>query len=68
MIKKTLFLLSLLIFISVLNAEWTDIEENRGQELFDHSSSGKEYTEINFSLNGYDIETIRENDTDYQKI
>jgi len=68
MIKKTFFLLLPLIFISVLNAKWIDIESNRGQELFDHSSSGKEHTEINFSLNGYDIETIREDDTDYQKV
>ncbi len=68
MIKKTLFLIFLLISISAVNAEWTDIEENLGQELFDHSSSGKEYTEISFSLNGYNIETIRENEIDYQKI
>ena len=53
MIKKTFFLLFPLIFISVLNAKWIDIESNRGQELFDHSSSGKEYTEVNFSLNGF---------------
>ncbi|RLC55588.1 MAG: hypothetical protein DRH89_07405, partial [Candidatus Cloacimonadota bacterium] len=68
MMKKTFFLLLLLILIPVLNAKWIDIESNRGQELFDHSSSGKEYTEVNFSLNGYNIETISENEIDYQKI
>jgi len=50
--KQTLFLLSLLLFISTLNAVWTEIEQNRSQELFDHTSSGKEYTEIQFFLNG----------------
>ncbi|MCD4796034.1 MAG: hypothetical protein K8R49_02545 [Candidatus Cloacimonetes bacterium] len=67
MLKKTLFLL-LLLFLSVLNAEWVDIEGNSGKNLFEHTSSGKEYTEVNFSLNGYNIETIRENEIDYQKI
>ena len=31
--KKILFLLLTLLLISALNADWTDIEENRGQEL-----------------------------------
>ena len=66
--KRALLLLSLLLFVSLLNAEWITIEENTGQQLFGHTSFGKEYTEVNFSLNGYELETIREEETSYQKI
>ncbi|MDA3813771.1 MAG: hypothetical protein PF570_05900, partial [Candidatus Cloacimonetes bacterium] len=65
--RKSLLLL-LLLFVSILSAEWVDIPENTEQKLFDHSSIGKEYTEVSFTLNGYHVETIRADETDYQKI
>ncbi|MDA3813391.1 MAG: C25 family cysteine peptidase, partial [Candidatus Cloacimonetes bacterium] len=65
--RKSLLLL-LLLFVSILGAEWVAIPENTEQKLFDHSSIGKEYTEVNFTLNGYNVETIRANETDYMKI
>jgi len=65
---KQLTVFFLLVFITVLNAGWVDINENTNQKLFEHTSYGKESTEINFSLDGYNIETIRDNDTNYQKI
>jgi len=65
--KLTLFLL-LLLFTALLNSEWVEIGDNTGETIFAHSSSGKEYTEVNFSLNGYELETVREGDISYQKI
>ncbi|MDP8201092.1 MAG: hypothetical protein P9M11_03010, partial [Candidatus Tenebribacter burtonii] len=65
--KLTLFLL-LLLFTALLNSEWVEIGDNTGETIFSHSSSGKEYTEVNFSLNGYELEPVREGDISYQKI
>jgi len=65
---KKLTVLFLLVFITVLNADWVNIDGNTNQKLFDHSSAGKEYTEINFTLDGYNIETINEKGVNYQKI
>ncbi|MBT5419709.1 MAG: hypothetical protein HOK80_02380, partial [Candidatus Cloacimonetes bacterium] len=66
--KKLTLLLVLLLFVSLLTATWVEVSENNGSQVFDHTSFGKEYTEVNFSLNGYDIETVRENEIDYKKI
>ncbi|MDA3814285.1 MAG: C25 family cysteine peptidase, partial [Candidatus Cloacimonetes bacterium] len=65
--KYSIILLVLLLGVNAFS-EWVDIPENSEQKLFDHSSSGKEYTEVNFTLNGYNVETIRANETDYMKI
>jgi len=65
---KKLLLILLLATFSMLSAKWIDIDENKEVELFDHTSSSKAYTEVYFSLNGYEIETKRENEIDYQKI
>ena len=66
--KKYYFVLFVLLFTALLNSEWVEIGDNTGETIFAHSSSGKEYTEVNFSLNGYELETVREGDISYQKI
>ncbi|MDP8204627.1 MAG: hypothetical protein P9L95_08870, partial [Candidatus Tenebribacter mawsonii] len=66
--KKLTFLIILSLLVSLLAATWVEIDANTGLQVFDHASSGKEYTEVNFSLNGYELETVRENDLDYKKI
>ncbi|MDP8202327.1 MAG: hypothetical protein P9M11_09360, partial [Candidatus Tenebribacter burtonii] len=66
--KKYYFVLFVLLFTALLNSEWVEIGDNTGETIFGHSSSGKEYTEVNFSLNGYELEPVREGDISYQKI
>ncbi|MDP8203483.1 MAG: C25 family peptidase propeptide domain-containing protein, partial [Candidatus Tenebribacter mawsonii] len=66
--KKIIILLLVLLFSVSAYSAWVEIDANTGLQVFDHASSGKEYTEVNFSLNGYEIETVRENDLDYKKI
>ncbi|MBT3755003.1 MAG: hypothetical protein HOG24_01845, partial [Candidatus Cloacimonetes bacterium] len=65
--KFSIILLVLVISVSAYS-NWVEVSENNGSQVFDHTSFGKEYTEVNFSLNGYDIETVRENEIDYKKI
>jgi Peptidase family C25/Propeptide_C25/FlgD Ig-like domain len=66
---KNPFLVVLILFISLnMNADWIDIPENSNKDLFEHSSSGKELTTINFSLDGYTMELIRQNEEEYQQI
>ena len=66
---KKIFISVILIISSFsLYADWVDIPENAGKKLFEHTSYGKESTDIRFSLNGYKIETIVENNENYKKI
>ena len=66
--KRNLIILILIFSLFQLWGEWVDIAVNRDAELFEHTSFGKELTEVHFSLPGYEIETVTENGIDYQKI
>ncbi|MDO9576941.1 MAG: C25 family cysteine peptidase [Candidatus Cloacimonadales bacterium] len=66
--KRNLIFLILLISIIRLSAEWVEIPENHGNEIFEHTSYNNELTDIHFSLPGYEVETVTENGVDYQKI
>ncbi len=66
--KKIFTIIILIISSFSLYADWIDIPENAGKKLFEHTSYGKESTDIRFSLNGYEIETIVENEESYKKI
>jgi Peptidase family C25/Propeptide_C25/FlgD Ig-like domain len=66
--KRSFLFIVLLITICQLSAVWNEIPENTGKELFDHTSFGKEITEIEFSLDGYQMEEITENGQLYHKI
>ena len=58
----------LILSLTNLFSNWVEIEQNVNQQLFDHVSSGRESTTINFSLTGYEQESIILDDTEYQKI
>jgi Peptidase family C25/Propeptide_C25/FlgD Ig-like domain/Carboxypeptidase regulatory-like domain len=66
--RNWIIIVLVVLFGIQLSAEWIDIAENRGAELFEHTSYGKELTEIHFSLPGYEIEQVVENGKTYQKI
>jgi hypothetical protein len=65
--KTKLVIVTLLTFGSLFG-NWVEISENSNRKLFEHNSYGKETTEIQFSLNGYEFETVTKNDEDFQKI
>ncbi|MDO9576506.1 MAG: C25 family cysteine peptidase [Candidatus Cloacimonadales bacterium] len=66
--KKELILVVLIFSAINCFSIWNEIEQNANEPLFDHTSYGKESTTINFSLTGYDQETITIDDNEYQKI
>ncbi|MBT6993669.1 MAG: hypothetical protein HN952_01815 [Candidatus Cloacimonetes bacterium] len=63
--KKLLLFVAMLIVVS-LSAEWVDVSVN--SQLFDHNSTRNDLTNVNFTLDGYELETIEENGETYQKI
>jgi len=63
---KKLLLLLVLLFVVSLNAEWVNVSAN--SQLFDHNSTRNNLTNVNFTLDGYELETIEENGETYQKI
>ncbi|RLC46452.1 MAG: hypothetical protein DRI23_12365, partial [Candidatus Cloacimonadota bacterium] len=66
--KKFILLVILILAVWQLAATWNEIPENNGKKLFDHTSFGKEVTEVEFSLDGYQMEEITENGQLYHKI
>ena len=57
------------ILISVgLFANWIDLPENTGNKLFDHTSNGNETTIVQFSLDGFEMEPVVKDGSEYQKI
>ena len=66
--RRNLIFLIILFSLIQLSGEWIDITENRGAKLFEHTSYGRELTEVHFSLPGYEIEAVTENGETYQKL
>ncbi len=67
--RKKLFILTIiLISCSILFAEWVDIPDNNGKELFTNSSINRFENNITFSLNGYKKTEISKNGQKYYKI
>ncbi|MCF7793339.1 MAG: choice-of-anchor D domain-containing protein [Candidatus Cloacimonetes bacterium] len=67
--KIKLGLICVLIFgISFLSAEWITVSEIGKSEIFTHRSLGLEQTEIEFNLDGYEMEEIEVDGETYQKI
>ena len=52
----------------ILNAEWIEISGNNNGNLFEVIADNRTESEIQFSLNGFNLETVYENGTEYQKI
>ncbi len=66
--KKTiLIVISILISIGLF-ANWIDLPENADDKLFDHTSNGNETTIVQFSLDGFEMEPVVKDGTEYQKI
>ncbi len=68
LMKRILSVGLFLILIVSLSAEWISIDKNAGEEIFENRSLAMELVEINFSLPGYELETVIENGSEYQKI
>ena len=66
--KTKLIIVILLLTFGSLFGNWVEVSENSNRKIFEHTSYGKETTEIYFSLNGYELETVTENDENFQKI
>ena len=66
--KKIIGLCFLIFSYTNVFSNWVEIEQNVNQQLFDHISYGKESITINFSLAGYDQESISVGGIEFQKI
>jgi hypothetical protein len=53
--KKIFLFIILFVTSTFLFADWIDISKNSSKELFDHVSYGIGSTEVNFTLDGYEI-------------
>jgi Peptidase family C25/Propeptide_C25/FlgD Ig-like domain/Carboxypeptidase regulatory-like domain len=67
-LKRKYLILILLIFTLCLNADWTQILENSDQKLFEHETRSSDLTEVSFNLDGYSIESITQNEVEFQQI
>ncbi len=65
--KYSLILLVLLLSANAFS-NWVEIPENTNKELFGHTNLSEAKTEINFTLNGYEMESVDEKGYKYQKI
>ena len=65
--RFVLFLVLIFVTFSCF-AVWIEIPENSNKKLFEAVSRNLETTGVDFSLDGYELETINENEVNYQKI
>ena len=68
MIRNVVLLLIAVFIFSTLGADWIAIDENSDSDLFEHRSFGTEITDLQFSLNGFEMEDVHENGVNYKKI
>ncbi|MCK5051447.1 MAG: T9SS type A sorting domain-containing protein [Candidatus Cloacimonetes bacterium] len=64
--KRLIFTLALIFLVLSLSAAWVEVENN--VQLFNHNSLSRSQTSIQFELDGYDLETIIENEEVFSKI
>jgi hypothetical protein len=67
-VKKIWLFFLFLIITAFLFADRVEISENSNRELFEYVSYGIGSTEVNFALDGYEIETVKNEGIEYQKI
>ena len=66
---RRFILFLVLVFVSFSGfAIWVEIPGNSDKKMFKAISSNLEITEVDFSLDGYELEIINENEENYQKI
>ena len=56
--KKLVFFLALILGVFSVSAEWINFSENSNSELFEIESDGLDITEIQFSLDGYELRSV----------
>ena len=56
--KRSILTLSLIFLVLSLSAAWVEVENNT--RLFEHNSLSRSQTSIQFTLNGYELETVQE--------
>ena len=65
--RRILFVIILILFYSFLFAEWIEIDANQ-EKLFECRASNLEQTELHFTLDGFESETIDQDGQIYQKL
>ncbi len=65
--KFSIILLALLFGVNAFS-NWVEIPQNTGKDLFGYTNLSDAKTEITFTLDGYEMDTIEENGVRYQKI
>jgi hypothetical protein len=66
--KKILILCLFTFQFITIFANRIEFSDNYQKELFEHLSNGIEQTEVKFSLDGYDIESVNVNGKNFQRI
>ncbi|RLC50862.1 MAG: hypothetical protein DRH79_07005, partial [Candidatus Cloacimonadota bacterium] len=64
--KRSILSLSLIFLVLSLSAAWVEVENNT--RLFEHNSLSRSQTSIQFTLNGYELETVTGNEEEFSKI
>ncbi|MDO9577902.1 MAG: C25 family cysteine peptidase [Candidatus Cloacimonadales bacterium] len=64
--RVAVFLIILVPFL--MFAEWIDFSDSSNLQLFEHESFGISFTNVHFSLDGFDLETANESGVEYSKI
>ncbi|NQV17507.1 MAG: hypothetical protein HQ534_03080, partial [Armatimonadetes bacterium] len=65
--RRIFLVIVLVLFCSFLFSDWIEIDANQGK-LFECRASNLGQTEVEFSLDGYEIESIEKNGKTYQRI
>jgi len=64
--KKNIIIYFLILTFAILNATWIDLDSS--QKLFESSKGNYSQTQIEFTLDGYELDITRNSETDYAKI
>ena len=65
--RRFFLVIILILFYSFLFSDWIEIDANQ-EKLFECRASNLEQTELHFTLDGYEIESIEKNGKTYQRI
>ena len=65
--RRFLFVIILILFYSFLFSDWIEIDANQ-EKLFECRASNLEQTELHFTLDGFESETIEKDEQIYQKL
>ena len=66
--KKNIIITIVFVVSSLLAADWVAVSTSNSKDLFKINSNNEISTEIEFSLDGYEMEIVQENGLDFTKI